>query len=130
MNARVESFLYLFHCWLTVLSQNRSYWSKRRSKRKKEMYIFLYTIKLLSIKGAGIYTHISSVRGLIISNLFRKHYFTINTGHCIYETFCKRFFFVVVVVFASARTTESNSVSKKKVFVILLLMNIASFYSY
>lgn len=93
------------------------------------MYIFLYTIKLLSIKGAGIYTHISSVRGLIISNLFRKHCFTINAGHCIYETFCKRFF-VVVVVFASARTTESNSVSKKEVFVILLLMNIASFYSY
>lgn len=55
------------------------------------MYIFLYTIQLLSIKGEGIHTHISSVRELIISNLFRKQYFTINAGHCIYEAFCKSF---------------------------------------
>lgn len=91
------------------------------------MYIFLYTIQLLSIKGAGIHTHISSVRELIISNLFRKQYFTINAGHCIYETFRKSF---CLFVFASARTTESISVSQKEVFVISLLMNTASFYSY
>lgn len=90
------------------------------------MSIFLYTIQLLSIKGAGIHTHISSVRELVISNLFRKQYFTINVGHCIYETFRKSFLFV----FASARTTESISVSQKEVFVILLLMNTANFYSY